>query len=86
MPSERSARVTEKNRQRNTPLRSVAKTYISRTQKLIAAKDLSSAEDAAKRAVVALDKAAQKGAIHPKNAGRRKSRLMKRLNAAKSSQ
>ena len=33
-------------------------------------------------AVVALDKAAKKGAIHPKNAARRKSRLMGRLHKA----
>ena len=32
-------------------------------------------------AVSALDKAAQKGAIHPRNASRRKGRLMKRLTA-----
>ena len=31
-------------------------------------------------AVVALDRAAQKGAIHPRNAARRKSRLMQQLN------
>jgi small subunit ribosomal protein S20 len=31
-------------------------------------------------AVSALDRAAQKGVIHPNNAARRKSRLMKKLN------
>ncbi len=31
-------------------------------------------------AISALDKAAEKGAVHPKNAARRKSRLMKALN------
>ena len=40
------------------------------------------AEAAVKEAVVALDKAAQKGAIHHKNAARRKSRLEKQLNSA----
>ena len=33
-------------------------------------------------AVVALDKAAQKGAIHPNNAARRKSRIMRQLSKA----
>jgi small subunit ribosomal protein S20 len=33
-----------------------------------------------KSAVSALDKAAEKGAIHPRNAARRKSRLMKAAN------
>ncbi len=32
-------------------------------------------------AISALDRAAQKGVIHPNNAARRKSRLMKKLNA-----
>lgn len=35
------------------------------------------------RAIVALDKAAQKGALHKRNAARRKSRLVSRLNTAK---
>ena len=34
------------------------------------------------QAIVALDKAAQKGAVHRRNAARRKSRLMRRLNAS----
>jgi len=33
-------------------------------------------------AISALDKAAEKGVIHPNNAARRKSRLMKKLNQA----
>jgi ribosomal protein S20 len=32
---------------------------------------------------VALDKAAQKGALHPNNAMRRKSRIMKQLHKAR---
>ena len=46
--------------------------------------EVEQAEEAVRVAVIALDKAARKGAIHPRNAARRKSRLMKRLNAAKS--
>jgi small subunit ribosomal protein S20 len=53
------------------------------TRRLIAGGDLQAAEEALKSAVVALDKAAQKGAIHRRNAARRKSRLMKGLNTAK---
>jgi small subunit ribosomal protein S20 len=41
------------------------------------------AEEAAKSAAVALDKATSKGVLHPNNAARRKSRLTKRLNALK---
>ena len=67
----------------NAPLRSRARTFVAKTRTLIAAKDLDAAEGAARDAVVALDKAARKGAIHPGNAARRKSRLMKRLHQAR---
>ena len=40
-----------------------------------------SAEEATRVAMRDLDKAASKGVIHKRNAARRKSRLMKRLNA-----
>lgn len=36
--------------------------------------------EAINRAIVALDKAAEKGIIHKNNAARRKSRLMQRYN------
>jgi small subunit ribosomal protein S20 len=39
-------------------------------------------EAAVKRALKALDQSAKRGIIHSNNAARRKSRLMKRLNAA----
>ena len=84
MPSAKSGRVAERRRTRNAPVRSKAKTFVTTTRRLIAAADLEAAEKALQDAVVALDKAAQKGAIHRKNAARRKSRLMKSLNAAKS--
>ena len=84
MPSAKSGRVAERRRTRNAPLRSRAKTFVTTTRRLIADDDLEAAEKAIQDAVVALDKAAQKGAIHKKNAARRKSRLMKRLNEAKS--
>ena len=85
MPSEKSERVSERKRARNAPLRSRAKTYITKARSLIAANDLEAAERAVQDAVTALDKAAQKGVIHPNNAARRKSRVMKRLSRAKSS-
>ena len=84
MPSEKSARVAERRRRRNTPLRSRAKTFITKARRLMAADEIESAEQAVRDAVVALDKAAQKGAIHPNNAARRKSRIMKQLSQARS--
>jgi small subunit ribosomal protein S20 len=45
--------------------------------------DVEGAELAARDAIKTLDKAARKGIVHPRNAARRKSRLMKALAAAK---
>ena len=83
VPSAKSARVSERKRIRNAPLRSRAKNFVIKARSLIADNDADSAQEAVMNAVVALDKAAQKGAIHKKNASRRKSRLMKSLNQAK---
>ena len=85
MPSEKSARVAERRRQMNAPLRSRAKTFITKARRLIAAKDLEAADEAVKNAVVALDTAAQKGALHPNNAARRKSRIVRQLHQARNS-
>ena len=83
MPSQKSARVAERKREMNTPLRSVAKSTVSRARKLIEANDLEAAEQAVRDAATALDKAAQKGAIHANNAARRKSRITRQLNKAR---
>lgn len=86
MPSkqsaQRSARATQKRAEHNRPIRSAVKTYVTRARKLIESDDLDGAQQAVKQATQALDKAAQKGTIHPNNAARRKSRLMKKLNEA----
>jgi small subunit ribosomal protein S20 len=47
---------------------------------------MEAAAEASTAAIVALDKAAQRGAIHSNNAARRKSRLLKSLNGTKSEQ
>ena len=83
MPSAKSARVEERRRQRNAPLRSRAKTSVKKARRLMGGDDMASSEEAVRTAVVALDKAAQKGVIHKRNASRRKSRLMKQLYQAK---
>jgi len=83
MPSAKSARVAERRRIRNMPLRTRAKTAVKKARLLIAANDLGGAEQAVRSAFVALDKAAQKGVLHPNNASRRKSRIMKALHKAK---
>ena len=64
------------------PMRSRAKTLVTKARRLIADDEIESAESVVHEAVVALDKAAKKRAIHPKNAARRKSRLMSGLHKA----
>ncbi|MBN18653.1 MAG: 30S ribosomal protein S20 [Chloroflexi bacterium] len=83
MSSAKSARVSERKRRKNAPLRTRAKTLITKSNRLIADKDIENAEITVKDAVIALDKAAQKGAIHKNNAARRKSRVVNKLNKAK---
>jgi len=69
----------EKRRQRNRVFRGRARTYLKKVDTASAGNDLSSAQDAAREAISALDKAAEKGVLHKNNAARRKSRLMRRL-------
>jgi len=66
------------------PLRTKAKTFIVKARRLLDEGASEDAEQAVKIAVLALDKAAQKGALHKRNASRRKSRLMKRLHVLRS--
>ncbi|MFP3974829.1 MAG: 30S ribosomal protein S20 [Dehalococcoidia bacterium] len=77
-------RTSQEQRYRNKSLRSRCKTFTSRAETLIEQGDLTQAEEAMKRAFSVLDKTARKRAIHPNNASRHKSRLMKRLNVARS--
>jgi small subunit ribosomal protein S20 len=74
--------VTKEQRKRNRAVKSAVKTHIDRAEQLIAAKEAEPAKEAVRKASIAIDKAAKKGVVHPKNASRHKSRLMKKLNAA----
>ncbi len=84
MPTTASAkkrlRQAEKRRLRNRVYRSQARTYIKRTNRLINQGQWEEAALVAQMAASALDRAAQKGVIHKKNAARSKSRLFKRLH------
>ena len=87
MPVTKSAkkqmRVAERKRLRNRSIRSLCKTNITKAERLIFSGDLEAAQKAVVAATSSLDKAAEKGIIHPNNASRRKSRLMKKLNEAR---
>jgi small subunit ribosomal protein S20 len=83
LPSAKSVRVQSRRRDMKLPLRTRAKTYVTKARSLIESGELDDAEKAVQQAVVALDKAAQRGAIHRRNAARRKSRVMVKLAKAK---
>jgi len=70
---------------RNRAVRSRAKTFIIRAEKLVFTGEMESAQAAVAESISTLDRAAEKGIIHPNNAARRKSRLMKKLNQAQAS-
>lgn len=76
-------RQTAKRTQHNRVYRSAARTHIKRTRQLIAQGNLEEAEAAAQAAFQTLDKAARRRIIHPRNAARRKGRLMASLAKAK---
>jgi small subunit ribosomal protein S20 len=83
MPNNRAAakrmRQEQKRRLHNRSIKSLVKTQITKARQAIAAD--ADAEVAVRDAVSELDRAAKKGVIHRNNAARRKSRLMKQLNA-----
>ncbi|MBA7668320.1 30S ribosomal protein S20 [subsurface metagenome] len=80
--AQKQVRVTERKRLRNKPVYSLCKTSIAKAERLIFSGELELAREAVVAANSSLDKAAEKGIIHPNNAARRKSRLMKKLNEA----
>jgi len=80
--AKKQMRVAERRRPRNKSIRSLCKTNIIKAERLIFSGELEAAQKAVIAAIGSLDKAAEKGVIHPNNAARRKSRLMKKLNEA----
>jgi small subunit ribosomal protein S20 len=80
--AQKQMRVAERRRLRNKSVRSLCKTNINKAERLIFAGELESAQRAVVSAISALDKAAEKGVLHPNNTARRKARLMKKLNEA----
>ncbi len=66
----------------NRRTRSEAKTLVQQASDIALGRGDGDGPEAVKAAISALDKAAEKGIIHPNNAARRKSRLMTKVNAA----
>lgn len=76
----KSIRKDTKKTMRNKPVRSALKTYVKTANTNIASGDQELSEEAVRIAASKLDKAAQKGIIHPNQAARRKSRIMAKYN------
>jgi small subunit ribosomal protein S20 len=66
----------------NRRSRSETKTLVQRASEIALGRGEGDGPEAVTAAISALDKAAEKGIIHPNNAARRKSRLMAKVNAA----
>jgi len=79
-------RTSERKRVRNRFFVSGARTVVKSARSAITSGDLEEARRATLEAIRTLDKAASKGILHANNAARRKSRLMKQLNALQAAQ
>jgi len=77
--AQKRMRQEQKRRLHNRSVKSLVKTQITKARQAVALDE--NAEEAVRAAVSELDRAAKKGVIHRNNAARRKSRLMKQLNA-----
>lgn len=74
-------RQNEKRRIFNRTFRNRTRTYVKRARSVIASGDLAEAKTVTRQAIRELDMNASRGVLHPNNAARRKSRLMKQLAA-----
>lgn len=81
--AEKRMRQEIKRRAHNRSVKSIVKTQITKARQAISSvnTDTEAAAESVRAAVSELDRAAKKGVIHKNNAARRKSRLMKQLNA-----
>jgi small subunit ribosomal protein S20 len=75
---------SRKNRTRNMSWKSRCKTLVRKTRTAISSGDPAVAAEMARQTSRQLDKAATKGVIHPRQAARRKARLIRRLNTMRS--
>lgn len=76
-------RQNEKRRLHNRSYNAAARSHVRNARELIESGKLDEAEAAVRLASKVLDKSARRNVIHPRNAARRKGRLMAALAAAK---
>jgi small subunit ribosomal protein S20 len=77
--AKKRVRASLRKRDRNRSTRSAVKTLVSRARRPAAPDGASLTSEEVRRAISALDKAAEKGVLHANNASRRKARLMSAL-------
>src|SRR6267378_815430 len=77
--AKKRVRASLRKRDRNRSTRSAVKTLVSRARRPALPDAASLTSDEVRRAISALDKAAEKGVLHANNASRRKARLMSAL-------
>lgn len=80
--AEKAHRQSLKRHLRNRAIKSATKTAVKQANAAILSRDINAARTAVRTAIIALDKAAQKGVLHANNAARHKSRLLIKYNAA----
>jgi len=83
LSAKKRIRQSLKRRARNRARKDLIKDQVNGFQSAIAGGDLSKAETELNKTVQRLDRTAAKGTIHKNTAARRRSRMTKRLNAAK---
>jgi small subunit ribosomal protein S20 len=81
----KAMRVAEKRRLRNRADRSRMRSIIRRAETTVAAGAGEESAEQVMQAISLIDRSASKGIIHPNQAARRKSRLMKKLNRVQAS-
>jgi small subunit ribosomal protein S20 len=83
LSAKKRVRQNEKRRARNRARKSVVREQVKDFLGALGTGDLGRAEAELKKVVTKLDKVAVKGTIHKNAASRKRSRLTRRLNAAK---
>jgi len=68
----------------NKPIRSRVKTYLAKAEEILKSGDVKAALEVIRQTTSTLDKAVRQGVIHRNKAARHKSRLVKKLNALRS--
>lgn len=79
--AKKAIKVQERRRSRNQMVKSKVKTSLRRANEGVAGSSQEEAKAHVVKAVSELDKAVSKGVVHKNQAARKKSRLMKKLNA-----